>query len=1251
MIIKKLADYSFDNSDFVTRNRAAIYLPHYVGFKKNEFIFECQGTQKKPYTTKVNVTSRLKVSSSCTCPYDKGGMCKHQIASVDVLIKLIKSKQILFDKLYANSILSKYTLPIPHKNRWVDRAKVRQFNFNHSRFYSGKLQVYKVEDKAIYAHYQDYINEYKLSYIYDSENDEILTNCNCDEYQLCSHKHLLLNKINKDFSLDIFVDNFEEAYKKDVLIQKNLLGKLEFDEAFTLSVSQDGIQINEKIANLIADPLQLLSPKSAALKKYNYMANKTDESLFKLAFCFEFYDGFLTNIYPVYGKLNKQKTAISSGLKSVSSDSVASVMRLLNATDASLLPRAIHVSNKFDELYNTHNNHESEAVNILEMHDSGFVQSFNTFIKHFSKHQLFSFDANNKFLCKNLVNLQLREAKLQPILKISSKGKFYQLQFKLKVDKDIYALNNFVLDISTLGLIIHQNELVLVKDPELLEVLIYYSRLAEVTIFNEGLDVLRTNILDQFSAVFELEFDLISEEKQPKRIAANQTEKVAEKVAEKQLEKVAEKQAEIRLQMYLSDADEGEYIVFEPIVTYHQKMVRPLSSEKIWVDEKALLSLKRDNELETDFLNFVQNLHPSFEERTGYFFISTEDALHDMWIMESIDKLKKEGIEVFGLNTLKKMKYNLNKPSFSIGLTSGTDWFDMEIDISFGNQKVNLQQLQKAILKNSNYVALTDGSLGLLPQAWIEKYKTYFKIGQVRKNKIEISNFQFSVIDELYNELETSPDFLAELYEKKKAIANLKALNDIPPSTYLKAKLRPYQQEGLNWMVFLHKNKLGGCLADDMGLGKTLQAIAFLQYLKDERNSEKVHLPSIVVVPTSLIFNWIAELDKFAPTLTKKAYIGAGREELQATIAEVDIILTTYGSLVRDVEYHKNKYYNYVILDESQAIKNPNSQRYKALRLLKANNRLALTGTPIENNTFDLYSQFNFLNPGIFGSIKHFRTQFSEHIDKEQDQEVSALLARMIHPFILRRTKTQVATELPDKTEAILYCEMEPQQQKVYDQFKEYFRQKLKEQIESEGVNKSQMYVLQGLTKLRQICNSTALASAEDDYGNYSIKLDELTRHIKEKVSNHKVLVFSQFVGMLELIKERLNNEQIIFEYLDGKTKNRAEKVRNFQENKDVRVFLISLKAGGTGLNLTEADYVYLVDPWWNPAVENQAIDRCYRIGQNKKVMAYRMICKNTIEEKIVDLQSKKKSVASDIIKTDAEKKSFNAKDIELLFS
>ena len=329
------------------------------------------------------------------------------------------------------------------------------------------------------------------------------------------------------------------------------------------------------------------------------------------------------------------------------------------------------------------------------------------------------------------------------------------------------------------------------------------------------------------------------------------------------------------------------------------------------------------------------------------------------------------------------------------------------------------------------------------------------------------------------------------------------------------------------------------------------------------------------------------------------------------------------------------------------------SKRIKAVNILKAFNRIAMTGTPIENNTFDLFAQMSFVNPGFLGSANHFRDQFSTPIDRDGDKQRAAELQQLIAPFVIRRTKEQVATELPPKTEGVIYCTMDKEQRGVYDAYRNKIREQLMNKIETEGFGKSKIHVLEGLLKLRQICDSPALLSDDENYGNDSVKIKELMRHITSKTSNHKIVIFSQFVKMLALLREEIENMNINYEYLDGQCNQdqRKASVARFQEEDNCRIFLISLKAGGTGINLTAADYVYIVDPWWNPAVENQAIDRCYRIGQDKKVFAYRMICKDTIEEKIIQYQQEKRAVAEDIIQTDENfMKQLTQEDVKAIF-
>jgi SNF2 family DNA or RNA helicase len=432
-----------------------------------------------------------------------------------------------------------------------------------------------------------------------------------------------------------------------------------------------------------------------------------------------------------------------------------------------------------------------------------------------------------------------------------------------------------------------------------------------------------------------------------------------------------------------------------------------------------------------------------------------------------------------------------------------------------------------------------------------------------------------------------------------------------------------------------------------MGLGKTIQVIAFILLQKEKG----IPTPSMIIVPATLIFNWQSELGKFAPSLNVYTIYGADRAKHVEAFDTYDVILTSYGTLLHDVRYLKVYRFNYVFLDESQTIKNPNSQRYKAVGLLKSKSKVMLTGTPLENNTFDLYGQFSLACPGLLGTRQHFKDQYVLPIDKFNDTRKALELQKKLRPFLLRRTKKQVATELPEKTEMVIYCEMGAEQRKVYDSYKLEYRNFLMSQ-KSDDLSRQTMHILKGITILRQICNSAALIRNDVFYGNASAKIETLMEEIESKSGGHKILVFSSFVSMLDLIKVELEHRKISFSYLTGKTRKREAEVSGFRENEDVRVFLISLKAGGTGLNLTEADYVYMVDPWWNPAVENQAIDRVYRIGQKKNVVAIRLICPDTIEDKIMQLQQKKQRLVEDLIKTDGNLlKALSRTDLLELFS
>lgn len=690
--------------------------------------------------------------------------------------------------------------------------------------------------------------------------------------------------------------------------------------------------------------------------------------------------------------------------------------------------------------------------------------------------------------------------------------------------------------------------------------------------------------------------------------------------------------------IYLKEDDTN--LIFVPTYAYRSpqdpaqtlEFLNDGKHERIAYEAPKIVVWDRDTDAEKEFDTFIQGLHPDFAFQAGrdFYYLPFSEILKEQWLFKFIEAAKEKNAPVFGFQQLKKFRYNPNRPSFKIRASSGIDWFDMKMEISFGDQHVALADIKKAVLNKQNYIQLGDGTFGMLPEDWLERYAGLFKFGQIKGESLKVSKLHFSVIDDLYDQIDDVA-IQQELWEKKHKLLNFREIQDILPPANITANLRDYQKEGFKWLNFLDEFRWGGCLADDMGLGKTVQVLTFLQH----RKNIKPEAVNLVVVPTTLLFNWQAEVEKFTPELRIYVHRGVTRERDLELLKDYDLVLTTYGTLRSDIETFKEIRFDYVVLDESQAIKNPDSKIAKAVKLLNTQNRLVMTGTPVENNTFDLYSQMEFLNPGLLGSQEFFRAEFATPIDKYRDEEKARQLRKLIFPFMLKRTKEEVAKDLPDKTETILFCEMGAQQRKVYDTFREQYRLKIVEKMAEEGKDKAAFLILEGLLKLRQICDSPALLSDDGDYGEDSAKLEEIIREIEENAGNHKILIFSQFLKMLDLVRRHLEKSGIPYEYLDGSTQDRAARVRNFQESVHCRVFLMSLKAGGVGINLTEADYVYLVDPWWNPAVEQQAIDRTHRIGQTKKVFAYKMICKDTVEEKILQLQDKKKDIAKELISTE----------------
>ncbi len=673
----------------------------------------------------------------------------------------------------------------------------------------------------------------------------------------------------------------------------------------------------------------------------------------------------------------------------------------------------------------------------------------------------------------------------------------------------------------------------------------------------------------------------------------------------------------------------GSFITFEPRLKFSDFTFNIFNEELRFFENGVQYTIATD--LRDFLLDFIRQAHPSFNNKIqvqDYVYLDLPAMMNNYWFLRFVEACAANEIELLGQKELSRFNYSKHRAKTYSHLKSGIDWFEVDMGVSFGKETVKAADWIRALRNNETFVVLKDGSLGMLPEEWLAQARKVLAVADIEKGDIKISKYRFNIIDDLFEELDDKK-IIKELAEKKKRLAEYDTNKKYKLPETVTADLRPYQKHGFAWLKFLDESGFGGILADDMGLGKTLQVISLLA---DQKNKNS----SMVIVPRSLLFNWAAELDKFCPSLTYVIHHGPNRGKDLEALTKRDLIISTYDTTAADIGLFQNYRFNYIVLDESQAIKNPDSKRYKAMRLLQSDNKIAMTGTPIENNTFDLYAQLSFTSPGLLGSKTSFRNNFAIPIDNDGNQEAANLLRKLIHPFILRRTKEQVASDLPDKTETVLYCEMAPAQRKLYDKLKQQIKLDLEEEVEEKGLAKSKFKILDGLLRLRQMCNSPLLVNPAFTGKNAeSVKIKVLLQNLTEELDQHNALVFSQFTSLLAIVRAELDKREIPYAYLDGSTRKRQEAVEKFMENSEVKIFLISIKAGNTGLNLTKADYVYILDPWWNPAVEAQAIDRTHRIGQDKQVFAYKLICKDSIEEKILKLQEKKKKLAQDLIRTD----------------
>jgi len=1162
------------------------------------------------------------IQTDCTCAFENG-LCKHQVASL-----LALKKKFQYNSAAIMGIINQ-------TNTLHNSSKELEINDELLAKYSIEAQFSpRIRQESDIILKYDTITPQKLSmkvgelttswgrdkYTYNDVDifvagEKVTTRCSCNKQVIdfCIHQQKIVHHISFDLGQPKLLTSFPntDELKEKAAADYGLVALADVDTFFTLTLTTNGPEYVPKDKELLSysDHLFLVNKvqQISDMSRYNAITSdtKVEATLQGLAIYLEEDDDNIpVRLHVISGKSNKTNDRIVSNVQAVEDPS---------EVHPSL--RSLYLEyEKIKSLYNS------------QFPDVNHPKLFNFFLKHrqlLTDTALYQMKEKFSFRRTDIKNVLIAEEVVQLRLDVKSNTAQYLLEAVIVIGEQEIPVSKFEGTVNTI-FINYGGILYMIPDLQTSKLLFL---------------LLERPVLKYSLKAKESFFQQV---------------KTLSKIAsiKAQDENIAIEDEIGSIESYVLELSEStDHLIAQPKVYYTngRSYVPTKDREDIFInDADQLVRMKRDQESEADFMQQLAVFDEEWRKQThlGFYHKHLDNVIDSPWIFGLYAMCKENDIIIEGYETLEKLNYNPNQANVNISLSSGIDWFEGEVDVSFGEQQVELGDLRNAILANETTVRLSDGSRGLLPDEWIERLATIFKNSEVQDDKLLISKMKFNIIDILFDEI-NDEQLKLEIDYRKRKLLTFEEIEEVPLPETVTADLRPYQKEGFYWMKFLDDFGFGGCLADDMGLGKTLQVITFLAYKKSQGAGT-----NLIVVPKSLIFNWADEIAKFCPDLTYVVYHGNKRKLQLRHFHKYDLVISTYGTITNDIEDIKDIEFSYCILDESQAIKNPNSKRYKAMRLVRANNRMVMTGTPIENQTFDLFAQFNFINPGFFGSAGQFRMNYAEPIDVYGNEAVSVELRKLVKPFLLRRTKEQVAKDLPPKTESVIYCEMHPKQRVIYDAFLQKYKDYVSQKISENGLQRSKLFVIEALLKLRQICNSPALLNEEQQYENVSVKIDMLMEQLGDLLANHKVLVISQFTSMLALIRERVESAQIPYTYLDGGTRDRKEVVDQFNTDDSKRIFLLSLKAGGVGLNLATADYVYLVDPWWNPAAEAQAIDRAHRIGQENHVFAYRMICKDSIEEKIQQLQQKKRKVAKDIIQVEEGFiKSLGQDDIMALFS
>jgi len=1028
--------------------------------------------------------------------------------------------------------------------------------------------------------------------------------CECAENtgQMCLHQARALSALTRQEDLQLFFnDQLRHARLKRVAYDYGLENEPDLDEHFRLELYQNRLVINPENPALTAVTHEhlaelrnsILSPEPPPAP----VANSEAETEFIVLRQHKYYKGLQAELCAAP---HTQQGKIKAPIRTI--DTQAAIWHTSSPGDIKFLMGIGQLKNRTEERLGTQDITALRAV----------IQNPANYPIYY--HQA---SASESLSPKSLLPIKVRRLQEDITLTVSESKGVYEISASVSINGVTHQIADLSLRLQCF-LVIAEVWYFIDKLPVLSIVQLLKQKSGRMLIYASAFREFKAQFLDKVADKIHIEYTFIAKAS-PRQLATSEYVSDTEKI------------------IYLSDF--GSHVMIMPVMRYNDVEIPVRTKRQVFGKDEngGEFLVDRDTQSEIELTALLIRQHPDFREQLenelDHFYLHKRQFLNEDWFLPAFEDWGHAGIRVLGFNELEGNKVNPHKARIDIKVLSGLNWFNATISARFGRKKASVKKIQVAVKNKSKYVQLDDGTMGILPQEWIEKFAAYFTAGDLNEEDIiSIPKINFSDIEELFDEEMLDETTKRDIRLLKQKVEDFTSIQPVPVPKTLQGILRTYQQEGLNWLNFLDEYNFGGCLADDMGLGKSIQIIAFA-LLQKEKTPNSTNL---LVVPTTLIFNWQAEISRFAPSLSVYTLQGADRIKGTDGLEKFDIILISYNTLLTDISYLRNFEFNYIFLDESQQIKNPESQRYKAARLLQSRNKIVITGTPIENNTFDLYSQFSFACPGLFGNKRHFKELYSVPIDRFKDSRRAKELQQKIKPFLLRRTKQQVAKELPKKTEMILYCPMDTEQRETYNAYEKEFRDYISV-TEAEELERNPMHALKGLTKLRQICNSTKLLKSDEILGKKtSSKIDTLMEQIENNAPHHKMLVFSQFVSMLELIREELDARGIGYALLTGNTRNREAVVESFQQNEDIRVFLISLKAGGTGLNLVEASYVYLVDPWWNPAVENQAIDRVHRIGQENNVTAIRLICPDTIEQKILQLQTTKKQLSGELITEDS---------------